>query len=64
MRNEITLIDQIKGKKSIALEYNIKRIIDDCSNCTTNSCTKCAGTRCYFLRELKEKRIIELRWIS
>ena len=54
----------LKVKKPMMLECDNKGAIDICNNWTVNGRTKHIDTRHYFLRELKEKGIIESRWIS
>ena len=54
----------LKVKKPMMLECDNKGVIDICNNWTLNGRTKHVDTRHYFLRELKEKGIIESRWIS
>ena len=54
----------LKVKKPMILVCDNKGAIDICNNWTVNGRTKRIDTRNYFLRELKEKGIIESRWIS
>ena len=54
----------LKVKKPMILECDNKGAIDISNNWTVNGRTKHMDTRYYFLRELKEKGIIESRWIS
>ena len=54
----------LKVKKPMILECDNQGAIDICNNWMVNSQTKHIDTHYYFLRELKEKGIIESRWIS
>ena len=54
----------LKVKKPMILEYDNREAINICNNWIVNRKTKHINTRYYFLRELKEKDIIESRWIA